>query len=106
MKNLRIRNTLNASPTELVAFLKEDAQYHVEPMGEFSLSMPDVRGMVLKDVLPALENLGKQVSVKGFGYITRQEPEPGTPFDSIQRVVLELHINEIISRADTTNQGI
>jgi cell division protein FtsI (penicillin-binding protein 3) len=53
-------------------------------------TMPDVRGMGLKDALFLLENMGLKVSAKGKGRITSQSLSPGTRLAKGITVILEL----------------
>ncbi len=53
-------------------------------------SMPNVKGMGLKDALYLLENMGVKVSVKGKGKIIAQSIAPGTGLAKGVSVVLEL----------------
>jgi cell division protein FtsI (penicillin-binding protein 3) len=54
-------------------------------------SMPDVRGMGLKDVLFLLENRKLKVYAKGKGKVTAQSVIAGTPVSKGQTVVVELN---------------
>lgn len=54
-------------------------------------TMPDVRGMGLKDVLYLLENRHLKVVFHGKGKVNSQSIEPGTPVSSHQTVILELN---------------
>jgi cell division protein FtsI (penicillin-binding protein 3) len=54
-------------------------------------SMPDVRGMGLKDVLFLLESKHLKVVFRGRGKVTSQSIEPGTPVSRHQTVTLELN---------------
>ena len=53
-------------------------------------TMPDVKGMGLKDAVSLLENMGLKVSVKGKGKIVTQSVTPGTPLVKGVTVMLEL----------------
>lgn len=53
-------------------------------------TMPDVKGMGLKDALFLLENMGLKVTVKGKGKIVNQSLSPGTSLAKGLTVVLEL----------------
>lgn len=53
-------------------------------------TMPNVRGMGLKDALYILENIGVKVAVKGSGKVTNQSVAPGTALGKGIAVVLEL----------------
>lgn len=54
-------------------------------------SMPDVKGMGLKDVLYLLENKDLKVMAKGRGKVIAQSINPGTPIAKGQVVTLELN---------------
>ena len=53
-------------------------------------TMPDVKGMGLRDALYLLENMGVKVNIKGKGRIISQSPRPGTPIARGVTVILEL----------------
>jgi cell division protein FtsI (penicillin-binding protein 3) len=55
-----------------------------------SQSMPNVKGMGIKDALFLLENMGLKVTVKGKGKIITQSVAPGTPLAKGITVMLEL----------------
>lgn len=44
-----------------------------------ALVMPDLQGLALKDAIARLATLGVVPRVHGGGYVTRQEPQPGSP---------------------------
>lgn len=54
-------------------------------------SMPDVRGMGLKDALYLLENMQAKVIVRGRGKVKYQSVEPGAAFVKNQPVTIELN---------------
>ena len=43
-------------------------------------AIPDLTGMPLRRLLPLLERSGVNVALHGSGYVSRQNPAPGTPF--------------------------
>jgi cell division protein FtsI (penicillin-binding protein 3) len=53
-------------------------------------TIPDVRGMGLRDAIFLLENRGFVVSYYGKGTIVRQQPESGVPYSSGQKILLTL----------------
>jgi cell division protein FtsI (penicillin-binding protein 3) len=53
-------------------------------------TMPNVKGMGLKDALYLLENMGMKVSIKGKGKIINQSVAPGTSLGKGVTVMLEL----------------
>ena len=54
-------------------------------------SMPDVKGMGLKDVLFLLENRSVKVMAKGKGRVVAQSVNAGLPLAKGQTVVVELN---------------
>jgi cell division protein FtsI (penicillin-binding protein 3) len=54
-------------------------------------SMPDIKGMVLKDVVYLCENIGLKVNAKGKGKVMVQSIQPGQPFAKGQ--VIEVQLN-------------
>lgn len=55
-----------------------------------SASMPDVRGMGLKDVVYLLENFGLKVQTRGKGKVVSQSIQAGTSLEKGMTVVVEL----------------
>ena len=53
-------------------------------------TMPDVRGMGLKDALYLLENAGVRVYYEGSGVVKQQNIRPGTPFTETTTIKLIL----------------
>jgi cell division protein FtsI (penicillin-binding protein 3) len=53
-------------------------------------TMPDLKGMGLKDAIYILESLGVKINVKGRGKIVSQSVEPGTALEKGVTVVIEL----------------
>jgi len=54
-------------------------------------SMPDVKGMGLKDALYLLENINMKVVVRGRGKVKTQSIDPGARLSKNQTVVIELN---------------
>jgi cell division protein FtsI (penicillin-binding protein 3) len=52
--------------------------------------MPNVVGLIGKNVIPQLENLGYRVDYKGVGRIKEQFPLEGTTISKNQRIYLSL----------------
>ena len=52
--------------------------------------MPSVVGLIGKNVIPQLENLGYRVDFKGVGRIKEQFPLEGTRISKNQRIYLSL----------------
>lgn len=52
--------------------------------------MPEVKGLIGKDVIPQLENLGYRVSYRGVGKVLEQFPEAGTIIKKDQKIYLRL----------------
>lgn len=53
-------------------------------------TVPDVRGMTLRDAIFILENAGLKVIVEGQGRIATQSMYPGAKFQVGERIKLEL----------------
>jgi cell division protein FtsI (penicillin-binding protein 3) len=54
-------------------------------------TMPNVKGMGLKDALYLLESLGLKVTIKGKGKVASQSVSPGAALEKGSVVVLELN---------------
>lgn len=52
--------------------------------------MPDLRGTPKKLLLPLLLRRDIDVTIRGSGFVTRQDPAPGTPVDPGMKIVVEL----------------
>ncbi len=53
-------------------------------------TVPDVRGMTLRDAIYLLENKGLEVDVKGFGRVDKQSMAPGARIEGGAKIELEL----------------
>jgi cell division protein FtsI (penicillin-binding protein 3) len=54
-------------------------------------TIPDVKGMGLKDALYLLESMDLRVSVKGLGKVKTQNPEPGTTTKKNELIYIQLN---------------
>ena len=52
--------------------------------------MPNVTGLIGKNIIPQLENQGYRVAYKGVGKIKEQFPLEGTIMNKNQRIYLQL----------------
>jgi len=52
--------------------------------------MPNLTGYSKREVLTLFENPQLQITIKGSGWVQAQYPPPGTPWDEIGEVILEL----------------
>ncbi len=53
-------------------------------------TMPDLKGLAKRTLLPLLDQPGLQVTIHGDGWVVQQEPAPGTPLTPDTKVVLDL----------------
>ena len=53
-------------------------------------TMPNVMGLIGKNIIPQLENQGYRVDYKGVGKIKEQFPLEGTIINKDQRIYLQL----------------
>ncbi len=53
-------------------------------------TIPDLRGMGVRDAVFLAENAGLRVSVKGYGKVYKQSLPPGTAIRKGEKIVLEL----------------
>ncbi|MBL8968312.1 MAG: PASTA domain-containing protein, partial [Spirochaetaceae bacterium] len=53
-------------------------------------TMPDLRGLPKRLLLPLLERRDLKVRIAGEGYVRRQKPEPGAPVPAGTEIILEL----------------
>ncbi|MBO6201159.1 MAG: PASTA domain-containing protein, partial [Chryseobacterium sp.] len=78
---------------ELLVEHKVDLSKMIEPNVKVNIkkdSMPKLVGMIGKNVIPQLENLGYRVDYKGVGKITGQFPAEGATIGKNQKIYLNL----------------
>ncbi|REC47141.1 MULTISPECIES: penicillin-binding transpeptidase domain-containing protein [Chryseobacterium] len=78
---------------EMLVDKKVNLNKMVEPNVKVAVSnkqMPNVVGLIGKNVIPQLENLGYRVDFKGVGRIKEQFPTEGTTISRNQRIYLSL----------------
>ncbi|SIQ08975.1 cell division protein FtsI (penicillin-binding protein 3) [Chryseobacterium sp. RU37D] len=78
---------------EMLVDKKVNLNKMVEPNVKIAVNnkqMPSVVGLIGKNVIPQLENLGYRVDFKGVGRITEQFPLEGTTISKNQRIYLSL----------------
>jgi len=78
---------------EMLVDKKVDLSKMVEPNVKVAVNdkqMPNVVGLIGKNVIPQLENLGYRVDFKGVGRIKEQFPLEGTTISKNQRIYLSL----------------
>ncbi|WP_336717796.1 penicillin-binding transpeptidase domain-containing protein [Chryseobacterium mucoviscidosis] len=78
---------------EMLVDKKVNLNKMVEPNVKVAVSnkqMPNVVGLIGKNVIPQLENLGYRVDYKGVGRIKEQFPTEGTTISRNQRIYLSL----------------
>jgi cell division protein FtsI (penicillin-binding protein 3) len=78
---------------EMLVDRKVNLNKMVEPNVKVAVNhkqMPNVVGLIGKNIIPQLENLGYRVDYKGVGRITEQFPTEGTTISKNQRIYLSL----------------
>ena len=78
---------------EILADRKVDLNKLTAPNTKVAVSnnqMPNVVGLIGKNVIPQLENLGYRVDYKGVGKILEQFPSMGTVINKDQKIYLKL----------------
>ncbi|ANF50788.1 peptidoglycan glycosyltransferase [Chryseobacterium glaciei] len=78
---------------EMLVNKKVDLNKMVEPNVKIAVNnkqMPSVVGLIGKNIIPQLENLGYRVDYKGVGRIKEQFPLEGTTISKSQRIYLSL----------------
>ncbi|AEJ61683.1 penicillin-binding protein transpeptidase [Spirochaeta thermophila DSM 6578] len=67
---------------------------HVTPLlqrlPEIGDEIPDFTGLSKRDLIPLLLRDDIEVIIRGSGWVTRQDPPPGTPYSPGMRLILEL----------------
>jgi len=77
----------NANPNQLFASLTTPPPVHMQSGGK---TVPDVKGMGLKDALHALESMDMKVAVRGSGKVRTQSIEPGSPLQKKETIFIQL----------------
>lgn len=77
----------NANPNQLFASLTIPPPAHMPSGGK---TVPDVKGMGLKDALHALESMDMKVAVRGSGKVRTQSIEPGSPLQKKETIFIQL----------------
>jgi len=80
-------STGNANPNQLFASLTTPPPVHMQSGGK---TVPDVKGMGLKDALHALESMDMKVAVRGSGKVRTQSIEPGSPLQKKETIFIQL----------------
>ena len=78
---------------EMLVDKKVDLSKMVEPNVKLAVNgnqMPNVVGLIGKNIIPQLENQGYRVDYKGVGRIKEQFPLEGTIINKNQRIYLQL----------------
>lgn len=86
--NLPWQGSLNSS--NWVSASVEGSKLSFEPIRNTGGTVPDVKGMGLKDALYLLENAGLRVVIKGAGKVTSQSVPGGTAIGKEQTIIIEL----------------
>ncbi len=90
LKNLKIPFSGGKQTHDWAQVVRNGDILHPEPVGKNDSVLPDFTGMGIKDVLPALENMGYKVKIKGSGRIISQTPPAGTYRDSVGTIEFKL----------------
>jgi cell division protein FtsI (penicillin-binding protein 3) len=90
LRSLNVAYTDSAAQNTWSSVQANNYQPVVKAMGMPKETMPNVRGMGLKDALYLLENRGVKVSVRGKGKVITQSVSPGSPLAKGVTVILEL----------------
>jgi cell division protein FtsI (penicillin-binding protein 3) len=94
-----VERTLNLNYTDSAGQNDWSGLYASQAGGETVLNrhltsrqtMPDVKGMGLRDALYMLESMDLRVAVRGSGKVRSQEPEPGSPIKKAETVAIQLN---------------
>jgi cell division protein FtsI (penicillin-binding protein 3) len=94
-----VERTLNLNYTDSAGQNDWSGLYASQAGGETVLNrhltsrqtIPDVKGMGLRDALYMLESMDLRVAVRGSGKVRSQEPEPGSPIKKAETVAIQLN---------------
>lgn len=90
---LQDSTTKNGHPTLTGRYIDPTKEAHsvkLKPVRIEENTLPDLRGMGLRDALKLLSDLGIKVSYSGYGRVSEQAPAPNTKLGSTNEVVLIL----------------
>ncbi len=85
--------TKNSHPVLQGQYIEPSKEAHsvkLKPMRIQENTLPDLRGMGLRDALKLLSDLGIKASYSGYGRVSDQAPAPNTKLGATQEVVLIL----------------
>ena len=94
LRHLGVPPTINPEPPLLVSRSKEASPVATKPVSmrlpavlpavdTSPGTLPDLRGLSIRDATRTLIRLGVEPRFSGTGLVVSQQPEPGTPLDSI-----------------------
>jgi cell division protein FtsI (penicillin-binding protein 3) len=94
-----VEQTLNLNYTDSAGKNDWSGLYAAQAGGEAVLNrhlvsrqtIPDVKGMGLRDALYMLESMDLRVTVKGSGKVRSQEPQPGSPIKKAETISIQLN---------------
>ncbi|MBS1935934.1 MAG: PASTA domain-containing protein [Bacteroidetes bacterium] len=90
MKTLDVRYRDSALNNDYVRLYASNYQPVLNKEIVSKQSVPDVKGMGLKDALYLLETMNMKVDVKGKGKVKSQSLQPGTTLTKNQAITLQL----------------
>ncbi len=91
MKDLQVNYTDSAGTSDWGRIYASNYQPVLKKESIYKQTMPDVKGMGLKDALYLLENMNVKVAAKGKGRVKIQSIQPGTTITKNQIIALELY---------------
>lgn len=80
-----------ATNTNWATLSKENTAPRLLPRGVSKNTVPELKGLTIKDALYICENLGLKVVVSGIGRVTEQSISPGNPLVQGSSIKLELN---------------
>ena len=86
-------NNKNANPALTGKFIEATKEAHsvkLKPLAINNNTVPDLRGMGLRDALKLLSDMGLKASYSGYGRVTDQTPAPNAKITASNEVVLIL----------------
>lgn len=92
LEQFKYNKTDSASGKWSIGFLQDNgAKLISDPISESQKTIPDVKGMGLKDAVYVLENMGLKVSVAGRGKVIYQSLAENTIFNKGETIKLQLN---------------
>lgn len=90
MAGLQLVHTDSTNKSNLTIVYNNNYSTGLKPFYAAHSTMPDVKGMTLKDALYVLEDIGMKVFIKGRGKVIAQDKAAGSAINKNETITLLL----------------